>query len=396
MKCTTRWLLFFVVKALCLASTPLFGQETTVPLKQQDMIQLDPVVKPRHVTRPLRNMDAQTVSTQASTGTTIPMWSAVATLGSNRYNIRLVGTSVFTAGTTQTTTVQAPIIALVLNMPDGETFSPIVNDGCASASAYTLTGNSPIFKNVNYTWGGNYMGNTQYVDAYQRANFWAYTRPGGTVPNYHVLLGTTNNYYTNVAVPAGQWDTASAPCGRIAGVGIGWLQNYIETTLFSQLNAVGIGSTYFPLILLHNTQMCDNLGCGILGYHGSFVDRIGHLQTYAVADFETSSAIPGFTDIAPLSHEVAEWVDDPTGNNPTPPWGNIGQVAGCQNNLENGDALSGTNRILTLFGYNYHVQELVFVGWFYHLNPSLGINNWYSNFGTFRGFARPCPPGGTN
>ena len=86
MKRTTRWLLFFVVKALCLASTPLFGQETTVPLKQQDMIQLDPVVKPRHVTRPLRNMDAQTVSTQASTGTTIPMWSAVATLGSNRYN----------------------------------------------------------------------------------------------------------------------------------------------------------------------------------------------------------------------------------------------------------------------------------------------------------------------
>ena len=72
------------------------------------------------------------------------------------------------------------------------------------------------------------------------------------------------------------------------------------------------------------------------------------------------------------------------------------QIEFFRNLLENGDALSGTNRTLTVFGYNYHVQELVFVGWFYHLNPSLGINNWYSNFGTFRGFARPCPPGGTN
>ena len=82
-----------------------------------------------------------------------------------------------------------------------------------------------------------------------------------------------------------------------------------------------------------------------------------------------------------MSHEVAEWMNDPLGNNPTPSWGNIGQVSGCQANLEVGDPLSGSN--LTAYmpatKFTYHVQELAFFSWFYHQKPSLGINGWYSD-----------------
>ena len=36
------------------------------------------------------------------------------------------------------------------------------------------------------------------------------------------------------------------------------------------------------------------------------------------------------------------------------------------------------------------VQELAFFSWFYHQSPSLGVNGWFSNKGTFRTFAANC------
>ena len=96
------------------------------------------------------------------------------------------------------------------------------------------------------------------------------------------------------------------------------------------------------------------------------------------------------TDISALSHEVGEWMDDPTVSNPTKPWGHIGQVSGCQSNLENGDPLSGTTRVVTIGGHPFHVQELAFTSWFYHQSPGSGVNGWYSNYGTFTSSAAPC------
>jgi hypothetical protein len=92
-----------------------------------------------------------------------------------------------------------------------------------------------------------------------------------------------------------------------------------------------------------------------------------------------------------MSHEIAEWMNDPTGVNPTPPWGNIGQVSGCQANLEVGDPLSGTLEIPSDTATVYRVQDLAFKSWFYHDSPSIGANGWYSLFGTFRSSALPCP-----
>ena len=69
-------------------------------------------------------------------------------------------------------------------------------------------------------------------------------------------------------------------------------------------------------------------------------------------------------------------------------------MAGCQNNLEVGDPLSGTNfsPIGGRNGYTYHLQELAFFSWFFG-NPSLGIHGWDSNNGTFLSDAGPvCTP----
>ena len=69
-------------------------------------------------------------------------------------------------------------------------------------------------------------------------------------------------------------------------------------------------------------QKIGHGGCGtsercILGLHNA----VGS-QTLASVDFDTSEIfVSPVPDVSGTSHEVAEWMDDPFGNNPTPAWG---------------------------------------------------------------------------
>src|SRR5205814_6405598 len=97
--------------------------------------------------------------------------------------------------------------------------------------------------------------------------------------------------------------------------------------------------TNLPLFMFHNVVMYITTpgNCCVLGYHNATGGS--PVQTYGNADFETSHRFsnPGIIDTSILTHEVSEWADDPLVTNPTPAWGHIGQVAGCQDNLETGD-----------------------------------------------------------
>ena len=130
--------------------------------------------------------------------------------------------------------------------------------------------------------------------------------------------------------------------------------------------------------------------CCTLGYHGA-TGFPTPTQTYSPLDFESSGffasssgPLLGFYDTAVASHEVGEWMNDPFGINPTPLWGHIGQPPGCQGNLEVGDPLTLTEapRIVMSNGFTYHLQELAFFRWFFGA-PSISVNGWYSNNGTF-------------
>jgi hypothetical protein len=148
------------------------------------------------------------------------------------------------------------------------------------------------------------------------------------------------------------------------------------------------------IFVFHNTVLFQGTtsNCCILGYHSAFDNPsfAGALQTYAIADYDSSQSFVGSEDVSALSHEIGEWMDDPLGNNPTAPWGNIGQVSGCQANLEVGDPLSGNTLRMFMNGFTYHPQELAFFSWFYHQKPSLGMNGWYSDNDTLESPAAPC------
>jgi hypothetical protein len=148
-----------------------------------------------------------------------------------------------------------------------------------------------------------------------------------------------------------------------------------------------------PIFLFDSINLCDpydpnNVPCGILGYHGAYTPST-LLQTYITSDFDTSGLYSG--DVSVLSHEIGEWMDDPVGTNPTPLWGNTGQVAGCQGNLEVGDPLTGTILLpqITMNNFTYSLQELAYFSWFYRLSPSLSAGLAYSDGGTFTTSAGP-------
>ena len=355
-------------------------------------------------------------------------YQVTSTRDGNVYSGQIVGKSPFSDphGKTSVSTHLIPLVIVTnsvfagvdqttgqfLTAPGVTVFDPTVTDSCLSAPnnvPLRLVQQSPILQPFDFNFGGTDVGTVQTTDAFQRGNFSQLISHGQNANGitYQVVLDpvtTAPKIVVNipaadgVAYPSDAF-TGGCPTGKFAIVDIAVYEPAI-ISLFTQLESQGVNPSTFPLYLLHNVVECEgntpgcatNLNdCCILGFH----DASG-AQTFGTADFDTSGIFgSGVQDVSAMSHEVAEWMNDPFGNNPVPAWGHIGQVSGCQNNLEVGDPLSGTlappifnpqNR------FTYHMQELAFFSWFYGA-PSVGVNNWFSNNATFLTDAGPvCTP----
>ena len=339
------------------------------------------------------------VARLATTSTALKTFTATVKDPSNgtSYTYSMVGKNPKTVSTHPATAVKTLLIPVVIKFTyGGLKWDPTKADTCdAGASALTRVKQSPIFVPQGWTFGGTAVGTSEYVDAFQRASFWKYAQPTGTNPGYGVSMTLKTLPKITITVPLADAYTYSlGACGngRLADVNINWLDSYLQNTVIPSLSAAGVAPSTLPVFLVHNVAEYTNNtpgDCCVLGYHNAYTNSNG-VQTYAVTDYDNSTAFPDASDVAVLSHEAAEWLDDPFTDNPTAPWGNIGQVSGCQANLEVGDPLSGTTIAVTTGGFTYHVQELAFFSWFYHQAPSLGVNGWYSDNGKFTTPAAAC------
>jgi hypothetical protein len=381
---------FRAATAVCVCAAAAFGQQNPGEVRFPLRI-MHPALQPLQ-------MSPESIAAQAAAGATIPLWRSSITVGSKTYQYTMVGQNPMTALANQTSTVSTVLIPVILTLPGGQVFDATKPDPVCSplGSALALTKASPIFQNFDYIVGGVDVGTTQYLDFFQRANFAAFTGSTGINPNYHVLLNLTTHAPLNLSVPSGHGAllTPAPVCGPVANVDNTWFDAVIQRSVLPALAQSGIGTTTFPVFLLYNVVMYAGVpaNCCILGYHNGIRTSTGGFQTYAVADYDASQSFQGSGDISALSHEIGEWMDDPTTANATPPWGNIGQVSGCQSNLEDGDPLSGTVMpVLMPNNFLYHPQELAFLSWFYRQSPSIGVNGWYSSNGTFTTPAAACP-----
>ena len=350
------------------------------------------------VPKSLSTADAAAVSTATSTAATpvLPHYSAKIKNGTQTFNYSIVGKNPAVASVTPSTTVKTLVVPLVIKFSNGNSWDPTVKDSCdAGASALGRTQASPLFVNQAWTWGGTSIGTGQITSAFQRAQFWKYAKPTGVNPGYGVQLAKTTLTKVVVNVPAA--DAAQGggvPCGNglLGAVNIDWLDNYLQGTVMPSLVAKGLNASTFPLFLVHNVveYVGTTSNCCVLGYHNAFAPSAGVVQTYGISTYDNTSLFTGVADISTLTHEVGEWMNDPFVANPTKPWGHVGQVSGCQSNFEVGDPLSGSVFTDKVGTFTYHAQELAFFSWFYHQNPSIGVNGWYSNQGTFTTPAAAC------
>jgi hypothetical protein len=326
----------------------------------------------------------------------LPTFTASQPDHGSTFRFTMVGKNPRVTQTSPATTVQAELIPIDF-VSRGVSNDPTVGNNCDGTAVTSRTANSPIVKSVSWTFGGTAIGTGQYTDAFQRAEFWKFAGPTGINPGYHVNLNWTQLPKITITVPKSESAILdSGSCQKLLGVDVNWLDARLQNTVLPSLTSQGlIGPEKFPMLLASNVVEYDTspTNCCILGFHNA-VNTVSGVQTYGISDYDGTG---DFTqqgtrlDVATASHEVAEWMDDPTGTNPTKPWGNIGQVVGCQNNLEVGDPLSGTIFTRKLSGFTYHLQELAFFSWFYHQSPSIGVHGWFSNRGTFRTSAAPCP-----
>lgn len=353
---------------------------------------------------------------QGRAANTLPVWNFqnVSTRDGNVYAGVMVGANPTTRGADATVNVPSQIVPIILKLhtigtsfnsktgkittvPGDTTFDPTVADNVCLAAPNNmpidLLRKSPIFTAANFNFGGTPVGTTQYVDAFQRANFWDLIDK----TNYHVTLAPVRVMAPLVIdVPA---DRGLALSGSIFGacssLGIVDINLIDAAVVEATLTTPGISPKTFPMFMLYNSGMSigppNNIfNCCAGGYHGFNPTGPVTFQTYSPFDFQTNGIFLDADDAVILSHEAAEWMDDPYGVNPTPAWGHTGQVGACQNNLEVGDPLTGTNvsPIVGKNGFTYHLQELAFYSWFYGA-PSVGIHGWFSNNATFRTDAGP-------
>jgi hypothetical protein len=355
--------------------------------------------------------DALAASAKA---TTIPMasFSFKSTKDKITYTDVIVGSSPF-ATSKGTTTIDVLLIPVIVEI-GSTSFDPTVDDPCIATGITPLAAfrQSPILQKVMFDGGsgrghgaeinGVDVGTSTYPDAFRRAEFWKLLAGTKYHTAFHVTTLPTWTISAAEVKALGGGNVLTSHCAELGVLPTSGFQTYIEGVVIPAIPA--ITPTSFALFLMKDVVTTNSSalnclnGCEI-GYHSAFGSPV---QTYAVAEYDSTADFwnkPGITDISILTHEVAEWMDDPLVTNPTPPWGNIGQVSGCQNNWEPGDPLTGTDfpAITMSNGVTYNPQELAFWSWYYNAKTtaSVGAGGKFSSNGTFGGPSKPCPPGGT-
>lgn len=261
----------------------------------------------------------------------------------------------------------------------------------------------------------------QLEDATMRAQF----NKTGASP-YHVRLHPNVLPPVTIDVPSNQGGLLQSGRGVVfASIDIGWWSaqiNNLETTA---------DPTHLPLyltdsVLLHLGK--DLTNCCVIGYHGTgaagFKKGYGNnqgngvVQTFAWASYVRPGiyARPdggtdwALQDIHAISHEIAEWADDPFVNNTVEPW--LTPTApqyGCTSVLETGDPVVGIGFAMgtntTFQGPNpngtqsadgfYHPEDEALLPWFMRLPPNAtGSEPNQSGSGgryTFMGDLNPFP-----
>jgi hypothetical protein len=218
---------------------------------------------------------------------------------------------------------------------------------------------------------------------------------------YHVILHPNVLPPVTFDVPSNQGTLLQSGRGVVfADINISWWSAQIQN-LITKADPTHLAIYLTDDVLLHEGQ--DVLNCCVIGYHGTRASGAGNgssnsngnakVQTFAWASYISPGiyARPSggtdwaLQDIHALSHEIAEWADDPFVNNYVEPW--LTPTApqyGCTSILETGDPVVGIgfamganlfrqglnpNGTQSADGY-YHPEDEALLPWFMRTAPN--------------------------
>jgi len=347
------------------------------------------------------------------------------------------------SGSGCSTTIEADITPLIVNI-DGLTFdgtavvgptlaSPVfATNDYGSTPAATAAGSFPNAPAFIRGAGGKLSQldkgvQLQLEDATMRAQF----NRVGKSSSYHVILHPNVLPAVTIDVPNNQGILIKSGRGVIgADINVSWWSGQIKNLENSA------DPTHLPIYLTNQVLLYSGSpdNCCIIGYHGTRATGYGTgsansngnavVQTFAWASWVQ----PGFysranggtdwalQDIHALSHEIAEWADDPFVNNTVEPW--LTPTApqyGCTGVLETGDPVVGIgfaigsnsfeqgpnpNGTQSADGY-YHPEDEALLPWFMRSPSSAtgtevnqsGVGGRYTFMGDlnpFSGFRAPA------
>jgi hypothetical protein len=345
---------------------------------------------------------------------TIPHWwgSTLDPHNGITYGYNMVGANPNTcSGSDCSVTIEADIIPLIVNIA-GLTFSGndilaatlaspqfALNDyGTTPFATASSTSTTSVPRGAGGALSQQDSGlNLQLEDATMRAQF---NKTGSST--YHLILHANVLPAVTINVPVNQGVLLQSGRGVVfADINISWWAAQMKN-----LNSTVGDPTHLPIylsnsVLLHIGK--NVLNCCVIGFHGTSPVGIGagsadsngnaKVQTFAWASWVQPGiyARPNggtdwaLQDIHALSHEIAEWADDPFVNNTVEPW--LTPTApqyGCTGVLETGDPVvaigfaMGTNTTeqgpnpngtQSADGY-YHPEDEVFLPWFMRLAPN--------------------------
>ena len=306
----------------------------------------------------------------AAASTPLRTWNGSFAYRGTTYHYNMVGTAP-SGGTS--TTVAVEIIPIRVVITNSSAVKTAYNPAHVLSNGSTVTANtvaSPIFKGISFTSGGLNMGTTQYIDAFQRANFW------GTIQShtgYHLLLGGPAVLGAQTLSPP----RAYGKNGVVFGFNAGLIDiNWFDAQLHNLITKLRIQPNTLPIFLTYNVYLTQNGSCCIGGYH-SAMGSAAAPQSYTHATY-VDRAGAFAQDVSALSHEIGEWADDPmvansNGNNT--PCGTLEIGDPLENNSNYGAyPYKGTN------GFTYNLQDLVTLPYF-GAPPRTSVNGEFTFHG---------------
>ena len=269
-------------------------------------------------------------------------WNFNYAYGGKNYSDTFVGN----APTGAASTTPVFIIPLKIVLSTGQTFSTSTVQANGQ-TALADTTNSPIFQSsIDYTEAGADLGTTQYIDAVERESFWPSVLAN---PGYHVLLGAPTvlpEVTLNVPKSSGKLGTEFGV--KVALVSINYIDNQILKIIAANPQ---ITANSVPVFVAYNTYETQS-GCCIGGYHSA-----NGSQTYMMFDYIGTSGVFS-QDVSALSHEMGEWLNDPTTAN-TSPCGAYETGDPLENTANYGDYSYVVGGTMT-----YHLQDLALPPYF--------------------------------